>query len=1242
MTPPADTIPELAATLGAERDSILVAAAALQLLPENATKWMRFERLVEACSGAPDDEEQFAVSTRRLRELLTIPPIVTGSLLSAEDPFEESFTAEITFYGGSYTVIMGGTSAAHSACQFVLNAARLLEPAGAEYRDALFADAEVLLRLSDELCRRAGLARWMAPAESPSTPLRIPADTEFARLTESCVFTEEDLTRLLGAAAAHVDDLVAPGPMGLVEHDDDSPTDDRIYLYPLLRVASGVVIPVPGAVAGSIVHRALARAVDEGIREQVVESLHQAVVTTVERYLGRVRWVPIGSPPGLEPTVEVRETFWRFDLDKVAHVVTVVDPLDGYEAGKPYASVELRSIQDELHRRFVEVRSRREDLGASEVLHVVCSAVLGRTWFLGFTSEATDERSALLVLTVDDLDVLTGLDPNDPVALWKFARASTALHERCRVLSFSKLDEFAIYRGHSDGFYLGDDRPPTLLTVQPGTGAGLRVSERKRRDPHALPLPSGRGVAQVALWAADDGAPIYRPEHPGLHALHVVELDLPCWIEPAPGPAEPPEPSEDLAEAVAFWLWRCAGDVNPALALLHEQGVSHLVIRVRLSAQTVEDDPSPVDPVAEWMRCETSNPNRVDLTLLETAGARLWGPGNEAERAMAGTLTAAIHRLAHDRRPGLDLEIRSALPHGAMKMFQVLGQEDDLLLSLGYTARPRMLVSADVEEVLDEVGEICRDNLGINEGPIPDAERTPVLNSVVGELFARMGRMISGLDPSGLLEHLAAEQEAIAFLDARDRLLVPSQAACFGEDSSCVTRAVEGRQSMTSTGVASRFLIEYVTAVPPTGAQPLSVCTYDRLLAYAKEIVEFGFLSDAIRYGLSTTELAVLPSGRLGSSREEPFHETIQLFTRLTPRRALDAARRGFERHWRDPDDVAEALDPAALNGALLAEFGLTAGDHARIAGDLMELSRNVPRQVVAYMLDELIERLAGTMDWDGPRVRQALDLFMLGPLPAFPPREDAADTYPWRFSRDRSAARRPLFARPTSSGGLEVVWGPRSVYRSSRYLLDQIMSARLKATSTAMKHYIAAARREANDDFNRQVADIYRQAGCDDVRENVKRLGTVRLRRQNGEDIGDIDVLAIDCSHRVLLAVEVKDFEFARTPFELSNEVDKLLGDEDSAVSHHEERLAFIKANLPDVLTQLGIDDRPRDWQVQGLVVTSTDLMAAHFPQAARRKSRIKIVSFEALTKTEPRTLISRTRVNPSTRTDRRRRRRH
>jgi hypothetical protein len=190
-------------------------------------------------------------------------------------------------------------------------------------------------------------------------------------------------------------------------------------------------------------------------------------------------------------------------------------------------------------------------------------------------------------------------------------------------------------------------------------------------------------------------------------------------------------------------------------------------------------------------------------------------------------------------------------------------------------------------------------------------------------------------------------------------------------------------------------------------------------------------------------------------------------------------------------------------------------------------------------------------------------------------------------------------------------------------------------------RSFMTSARRAASDDFNRQVADLYRQTGCDRVQENVKRFGSLRLRRANGQDIGDIDVLATDRSKKVLLAVEVKDFEFARTPFELSNEVDKLLSNEDSAKSHHEERLAFVKANLGAVLAELGISDVSAGWQVQGLVVTSTDLMAAHFPRPTRGRRRLKIAPYDALASADPGTLIARTRVNPSTRADRRRRRR-
>lgn len=135
------------------------------------------------------------------------------------------------------------------------------------------------------------------------------------------------------------------------------------------------------------------------------------------------------------------------------------------------------------------------------------------------------------------------------------------------------------------------------------------------------------------------------------------------------------------------------------------------------------------------------------------------------------------------------------------------------------------------------------------------------------------------------------------------------------------------------------------------------------------------------------------------------------------------------------------------------------------------------------------------------------------------------------------------------------------------------------------MREIVAKIRREQGASLNRQVADLFRDNGGVGVRENVKKLGGRRLERSQGQDLGDIDVLVVDPVHRAVLAIETKNFSSARTPFELSNEVDNLYRGDRSATNHHWERLCFLEANL-DCLENLE-PDRPRsrrDWQIRGL----------------------------------------------------------
>jgi hypothetical protein len=688
----------------------------------------------------------------------------------------------------------------------------------------------------------------------------------------------------------------------------------------------------------------------------------------MRRYLERVRWRAIAAPPGLGEPRLVRESFYRFDADKVAHVVSVVDPLVDYSPGRAFGHADFSEIQDELHERFAMVRDAvRDQFADASVLHIACSASLGRSFFMGFTDAATDDRSALLVLTADDLDVMTRIEAPDPLGLWKFAVASGRLHEDLRVMSFSKLDEYAIYREYGNGFYMSDDRRPTMVSIAVGSGGELRANERLRLDQHAAVVPDGDRVVEVSRWPADDNSPVYRPDDPKLQHLHLVEITTPCWSVPAPEAPEETEGSEDLAEAIAFWLWRCRDMLaSPLTALLTAHPM--LIVTVRFMSQSPNTDQrggGGLEPSSSWLTCEaTPGENRVRVTLLDGAASRLRGPGNNAERVMAASVVEAVHHLVGRDEDGTRERLAAALPSGPMKMLQVFGAEDDLLLSLSYTAAPRLVPAADVEQLLDEIGVIAREGLGLPEGPIPSADRTRVLNAIVGELFRRLSDLVSEIDPDGFLEDLSAEQEAIAFVEARNQLLVTSQAACFGDDSSAIRRVMGSTRDLTSTAIASRFIIECATAIAPTGTRLLSVGLYDRLLAIARQIVEHGYLSDAIRYGLSTAELSVLPSGRLGVSRAEPYHEALNAFTGLMAGRSLGRARRAFARHWARPAEEGQSFDPGDLNEAFESEFGATATEMSQLTGELMELARGEPRKVATRALEELIGGLAERLDW--------------------------------------------------------------------------------------------------------------------------------------------------------------------------------------------------------------------------------------------------------------------------------------
>ena len=137
--------------------------------------------------------------------------------------------------------------------------------------------------------------------------------------------------------------------------------------------------------------------------------------------------------------------------------------------------------------------------------------------------------------------------------------------------------------------------------------------------------------------------------------------------------------------------------------------------------------------------------------------------------------------------------------------------------------------------------------------------------------------------------------------------------------------------------------------------------------------------------------------------------------------------------------------------------------------------------------------------------------------------------------------------------------------------------------------------RRKVTESFARSVAAKIEQLGMT-TRLSVNKIGQQRLVDSNGQDLGDVDILAAHRPTRSVVAVEAKDFEIARTPAEIAGEFEKLFKGKKgkkSTVELHTRRLDWLRKNLQEVVRSLGED--PLDggqWHAVGRIVTSDPLV--------------------------------------------------
>jgi hypothetical protein len=1154
-------------------------------------------------------------SKHRLSQICNAPPLGDSYITALEDPFETLFTEAITFFGGSFLVFPGTVEGSTFTTKCLAKAIFLNErsPMSPEFSKSSHEAFSIILSISDEMAGRAGIARGSEPVARPGQGIKIPALSELEQLKKCVSFSFEEMEALLSERGLEVDALrpfvldVGEGSLESID-EQEGPLTSR----PIVRTTDGFILAAPGLLLPALRHRVVTAAREWGLLDDLADRFtdacwHDVLESLRSMGLDRVDIEPMGGE-GLSCH---RDGFFAIDTDKLLYAQLLCDDLGEYTDrvfGEWHPTGLIQRLQDRAQR--AEMHAFSISAPANEMLALYLVTSPGRSFFAGLTgSESPD-----LLLQPDELSVIAQVEGRDPLALLRYARASSEVRQQVHLLAFNQLDEYQVFRRQHYSYYLSDERQPTAINIAPGSGLALRVEAQRKRDSHGI-LWYQRGFhTEVTSLYDDQNIPLYVSLHDTRWAIAIEGLPQVVWVVSSTRRDESVPLYGELVETVAYWIWQ----LTPVVAsVLRQYGREPVVFVIDV------DDPEawlgvtgenleayaavPGDPISYQVRAhDGAILLRLNLALLPLLSTQ----DNAGERLLVASIMSAFWDLVSTAGGATDELGSQEDLQSVVDQYAPLGLKKKIILlssaaspDLDPTGLPPYIKVHPYDEgrVLDEVGEYASDRLP--EGPVSREKRGDVLNSVVRFLYTSMQALIRTLDGPQLLDWLIAHNEAITRHIAYRRLTIPTRLACFASEEEVIKQLNEEMPQANKAALASRFLIEYVAACPPRGIRPISYSTYGRLLALASAIFNFGQYSDLIHYGIADLGLTMLGSGRLGVDLGD-YDKGQAAYQALYSGSAVRHAEITFGRYWRteNKDDNGLKLsdeDANTLDISFAAEFGFTLRDFASLIAEATSVGWERDEPVSKRPTSDLHQALQERLAWPDDRLRDALHLLTVFPradflTPPAPYKRD--DVYPWRFNRSLSYLRTPFIA-VEPDGKHEVWWGSRHLRAAGPYLLDLFLTGRLKNVRTQeMKRAISNFRRRETNAFNDLVAGLFEGAENVKVRRRLRKIGAVRIGGAD-RDLGDIDVLAANARTGSLLVIECKDLEVARTPQELANELETLFKgtrSNEAAATRHQLRAVWVTENLQLALNYLSLP-AGRRWKVKALVAVDEELFSAH-----------------------------------------------
>jgi len=1142
-----------------ESKHLLNEIISLQLLPENHGKNIRIEELATLVATNLNNGKEKDI--KKLYDSIRKEYFRNHN----EDPAENMFSESVIFYGGNYTVFPGialePVEIFRKLTQIIFNTTIKLPDA---FRAQVYQGITLLLYLGQELATKAGI-KGNADCQRESQEL-----IHFNKEADFSISKTEliKICSLLQISPEIINDfIISPDDSRFQDYD---PQFNPLLFYPIVEFNNEYFFLLISNQVNAINEYILRLAKQYGCEKDLLLAYQEEIWAEVRIACNKMGWVETDIElPEDKTDIGFKEAILHFDNNRLAYV-SLQTPSELSDLFSYQSANNRENSHQRLTKVITELKNRPK-LSNCKFLTVSLYDSIGR-FFMG-AMHKPQERELKLSFSAFNFISLTEGEDWEQLSLWKFAKAADIFLSKTRSMS-SMIDIYNIYKSKGQGFYFSDNIRPDYTMLVPGEGSELIKQTKLKANYHATKIKIDEEIVFIPVTLIADFAPIYKPTRHIGYFLQVLEtFTFPIWITNRQITKNSMVPAIRLyADAIAFWLHKFYKSLS---GYFNQIGSNPLEIEIIVNPATFQAMTSIEMMEQKGDKYSSSYiDGKITFNIPFSSLVEFMGSKNEGERVMMKEILKSLNLVNGISIIDEDINniIEHHMPLNQAKMILISDSQQDLMIERRWLVKAFLLTDAEVEILLDELPSLIETKMTIPEKIINTDEKKALFNTATTVLIEKLKKEIGVFNHEDLLISLLKLHEALVQKREYNKTIIPAQLLCFGGIEAKVNEIHENEKNLVRTSVALRGLIEYLAAQPISGALSSSLDDIDRLLALMHEIVNYGFLSDAVHFKMDDPEVGKLPSGRIGISRDF-FEEKLKPYSESNTKAEIDDYISNFENRFEiySPVDENDA-DPEIiqsieeLDEAFLKDWGITFSNLYALFYHAAVLCMQAEKSVITMAEDELIEKLVVDFNYPREQAIAGINRLILSSRDSYltaPENYNNSEVFPWKYNREFSLTRRFLVRHSNLDKKDFLSWGFRAAIATQKQLQFLLHSGKLNNGGVEIKR-IMGAFRVKNGNVYRNIVKDWLASHSDFIVIDYEVKIAPRGPLNADKPYGDVDVLAFHKPSSTVFSIECKNTTKAKNIHEMKTEMDSYLGREGGKgmITKHVDRHNWLISN--------------------------------------------------------------------------------